>query len=49
VIQVHIQVGDVDRGVHRDRGAALVGRAIGVVMALGPLDVDTILREAEVG
>jgi hypothetical protein len=49
VIRVHTWVGDVDRGVHRDRGAALVGRATCVVMALGPPDAGTILRGAEAG
>jgi hypothetical protein len=42
-------VGEVDRGVHRDRGTTLVSRATCVVMVLGPPDVGAILRGAEVG
>ena len=42
-------MGEVDRGVHRDRGTTLVSRATCVVMVLGPPDVGAILRGAEVG
>jgi hypothetical protein len=49
VIRVHTQVDDVDRGVQHDRGATLIGRAIGAVMALGLPDTGAILRGAEVG
>jgi hypothetical protein len=38
----------VDSGVRRDKGAALVGRATGAIMALGPPDAGTILRGVEV-
>jgi hypothetical protein len=48
VIRVHTQEGDVDKGVHRDRGAALVGQATSVVMPLSPPDKDTNLRKVEV-
>jgi hypothetical protein len=39
VIRVHTRVGEVDRGVDRDRGTTLVSRATCVVMVLGPPDV----------
>jgi hypothetical protein len=39
----------VDKGVHHDRGATLVGRAIGAAMALGPPDAGAILHGAEAG
>jgi hypothetical protein len=42
-------VGYVDRGVCRDRGAALVGQATCVVMALGPSYADTTLHGMKVG
>lgn len=47
LIRVHARVGDVDKGVHRDRGAALVGQATGATMVLGPHDAGAILRGAE--
>jgi hypothetical protein len=49
VIRVHTHMDDMDRGVHRDRGATLIGRATCVVMALGLPDTGAILRGAEVG
>jgi hypothetical protein len=49
VIRVHTHVDDVDRGVRRDRGATLIGRATGAIMALGLPDMGAILRGAEVG
>ena len=47
VIQVHARVGDVYNGVHRDRGAASVGRVIGATTVLGSPAAGTILRGAE--
>jgi hypothetical protein len=38
VIWVHTRVGDEDKGVRRDKGAASVGLATCVVMVLGPPD-----------
>jgi hypothetical protein len=49
VIRVHTRVGDVDKGVRRDRGAASVGRPTGAAMAPGPTDGGTILCGAEAG
>jgi hypothetical protein len=39
VIQVHARQGNVDKGVHRDRGMASVDRATGITTALGSPDV----------
>jgi hypothetical protein len=47
VIRVHVRVGDVDKGVCRDRGAASVGRATGNTTTLGPPDVGAILCRVE--
>ena len=47
VIWVHTRVGDVDKGVRRDRGDALVDQAIGAAMALCPPNIGVILRGAE--
>jgi hypothetical protein len=49
VIRVHTRVGDIEKGVRRDRGAASVGRATSASMVLGPPDVVAILRGAEAG
>lgn len=49
VIRVHTRVGDVDKGVRHDRGAALVGRATSASMVLGPPDIGAIMRGAEAG
>jgi hypothetical protein len=48
VIRVHTRVGDMDRGVRRDKGVASVGRATGVAMVLGLPNAGAILRRAEV-
>jgi hypothetical protein len=44
---VHTLVGDVAKGVRRDRGATLVVQATCVTTTLGPPDVGAILRGAE--
>jgi hypothetical protein len=38
------RVGDMDRGVRHDKGAASVGRATSVAMVLGPPNTGAILR-----
>jgi hypothetical protein len=40
-------VGDLDKGVRRNSGAASVDRVIGAITALGPPNIGTILREAK--
>jgi hypothetical protein len=45
--RVHARVGDVDKGVCLDTGAATVDRATGITTFLGPPDVGAILLEVE--
>jgi hypothetical protein len=44
VIRVHARVGEVDKGVRRNKGMASVGEATGITTALGPPDVGAILH-----